>query len=103
MIHGPIRGQRRVGTTPALAGCETADRLLPPPNMRNAAPSRGDGAMLTAQDVPKPAGDARDTTMAGGQDELAIAVLIPCYNEEQAIATVVADFRAALPQAAIYV
>ena len=34
---------------------------------------------------------------------LRIAVLVPCYNEEQAIATVVADFRAALPQATIYV
>src|SRR5476649_1072713 len=32
-----------------------------------------------------------------------IAVLVPCYNEEAAIATVVADFRAALPGAAIYV
>jgi glycosyltransferase involved in cell wall biosynthesis len=34
---------------------------------------------------------------------LRIAVLIPCYNEEAAIGTVVRDFRAALPQAAIYV
>jgi glycosyltransferase involved in cell wall biosynthesis len=32
-----------------------------------------------------------------------IAVLIPCYNEEAAVGRVVADFRAALPQAAIYV
>lgn len=32
-----------------------------------------------------------------------IAVLVPCYNEEAAIAKVVADFRAALPQAKIYV
>ena len=32
-----------------------------------------------------------------------IAVIVPCYNEEAAIATVVRDFRAALPQAAIYV
>jgi hypothetical protein len=32
-----------------------------------------------------------------------IAVLIPCYNEEAAIATVVRDFRTALPDAAIYV
>ena len=32
-----------------------------------------------------------------------IAVLVPCYNEEAAIATVVKDFRAALPGAAIYV
>jgi glycosyltransferase involved in cell wall biosynthesis len=34
---------------------------------------------------------------------LAIAVLIPCYNEVVAIPKVVADFRAALPQATIYV
>jgi len=32
-----------------------------------------------------------------------IAVLVPCCNEEAAIATVVADFRAALPAADIYV
>lgn len=32
-----------------------------------------------------------------------VAVLIPCYNEEAAIATVVRGFRAALPAAAIYV
>ena len=32
-----------------------------------------------------------------------IAVLVPCYNEEAAIAKVVADFRAALPSATIYV
>ena len=32
-----------------------------------------------------------------------VAILVPCYNEERAIAKVVADFRAALPEAAIYV
>jgi glycosyltransferase involved in cell wall biosynthesis len=32
-----------------------------------------------------------------------IAVLIPCYNEEAAIATVVGDFRNAVPEADIYV
>jgi glycosyltransferase involved in cell wall biosynthesis len=32
-----------------------------------------------------------------------IAVLLPCYNEEAAIAATVAGFRAALPDAAIYV
>lgn len=32
-----------------------------------------------------------------------IAVLIPCYNEEATIGKVVADFRAALPAAALYV
>ena len=32
-----------------------------------------------------------------------VAVLVPCFNEETAIATVVADFRAALPEATVYV
>jgi glycosyltransferase involved in cell wall biosynthesis len=32
-----------------------------------------------------------------------LAVLVPCFNEEVAIAKVVADFRSALPEAAIYV
>src|ERR1700687_5720548 len=32
-----------------------------------------------------------------------IAVLVPCYNEEAAIGKVVADFRAALPGAVVYV
>jgi glycosyltransferase involved in cell wall biosynthesis len=32
-----------------------------------------------------------------------LAVLVPCFNEEAAIAKVVADFRAALPEATIYV
>jgi glycosyltransferase involved in cell wall biosynthesis len=36
-------------------------------------------------------------------DDLSVAVLIPCYNEAAAIAKVVADFRAALPRARIYV
>jgi glycosyltransferase involved in cell wall biosynthesis len=32
-----------------------------------------------------------------------VAVLVPCFNEEATIAKVVADFRAALPEAAVYV
>jgi glycosyltransferase involved in cell wall biosynthesis len=32
-----------------------------------------------------------------------VAVLVPCFNEEATIAKVAADFRAALPEAAIYV
>jgi glycosyltransferase involved in cell wall biosynthesis len=32
-----------------------------------------------------------------------VAVLVPCYNEEAAIAQVVTDFRAALPEATVYV
>lgn len=34
---------------------------------------------------------------------LRVAVLVPCYNEDAAVGTVVRDFRAALPGAAIYV
>ena len=32
-----------------------------------------------------------------------VAVLVPCFNEEATIGKVVADFRAALPEATIYV
>jgi glycosyltransferase involved in cell wall biosynthesis len=34
---------------------------------------------------------------------LTVAVLVPCYNESAAIAKVVEDFRAALPDATVYV
>jgi glycosyltransferase involved in cell wall biosynthesis len=40
--------------------------------------------------------------MTAGQD-LRVAVLLPCYNEEAAIGRTVAGFRAALPEAVIYV
>src|SRR5262249_17284902 len=40
---------------------------------------------------------------AGTVGRSRIAVLVPCYNEEAAIGKVVADFRAALPEAGIYV
>jgi Glycosyl transferase family 2 len=46
-------------------------------------------------------------TITAGDEEVRssaqVAVLIPCFNEQAAIGKVVADFRAALPQAAIYV
>ncbi|MGB6433578.1 MAG: glycosyltransferase, partial [Bradyrhizobium sp.] len=32
-----------------------------------------------------------------------IAVLVPCFNEEAAVATVIADFRKALPSAEVFV
>ncbi|MBR3515584.1 MAG: glycosyltransferase, partial [Lachnospiraceae bacterium] len=32
-----------------------------------------------------------------------IAVLVPCYNEEQTVAKVVKDAKAALPEAVVYV
>jgi glycosyltransferase involved in cell wall biosynthesis len=37
------------------------------------------------------------------KSDLRIAVLVPCYNEALSIAAVVRDFRAALPQARVYV
>src|SRR5215203_5668393 len=36
-------------------------------------------------------------------DSLRIAVVLPCYNEQAAIAQTIAGFRAALPAATIYV
>ncbi len=36
-------------------------------------------------------------------DAVKVAVLVPCYNEEVAVAKVVRDFRAALPDATIFV
>jgi glycosyltransferase involved in cell wall biosynthesis len=39
----------------------------------------------------------------GPVDGLAVAVLVPCFNEATAVATVIKDFRAVLPQATIYV
>lgn len=41
--------------------------------------------------------------VAGQYVQPRLAVLIPCYNEESTIATVVGDFRLALPTATIYV
>jgi glycosyltransferase involved in cell wall biosynthesis len=38
-----------------------------------------------------------------GESQIRIAVLLPCYNEEAAIARTVAEFRAALPSATVYV
>jgi glycosyltransferase involved in cell wall biosynthesis len=48
---------------------------------------------------------AENTAMAdiSTPDDLTIAVLVPCYNEEATIAGVVNDFREALPSADIYV
>ena len=37
------------------------------------------------------------------KDNESVAVLVPCFNEEQTVAKVVADFRRALPGATVYV
>ncbi|HEX4407736.1 MAG TPA: glycosyltransferase family 2 protein [Xanthobacteraceae bacterium] len=47
--------------------------------------------------------DTSQPSQNAGLSGLDVAILVPCYNEEQAIAKVVADFRAALPAATVYV
>lgn len=42
-------------------------------------------------------------TFASGTEAPRIAVLVPCYNEEATVERVVREFRAALPEAVIYV
>lgn len=55
---------------------------------------------LVSGSVLREAGRALDQVMT---DAPVIAVLLPCYNEEAAIAQTVAGFRAALPDAIVYV
>ncbi len=55
---------------------------------------------LVAESVLREAGRALGAAMT---DQPVIAVLLPCYNEEAAIAQTVAGFQAALPGATIYV
>jgi len=45
----------------------------------------------------------RDAVMLSSPTSLSIAVLIPCYNEELAVAEVIAGFRASLPDATMLV
>lgn len=58
-------------------------------------------------DRPVAAADAADQGTLSSVQEVGpgptVAVLIPCYNEEAAIGSVVRDFRAALPDAQVYV
>lgn len=53
--------------------------------------------MLKAEEI------RTDPAVSERAAEERIAVLVPCFNEEAAIARVVADFRAALPHATVYV
>lgn len=57
-------------------------------------------AMLYTHPLPL---DAAPRLSSPGHGHWHIAVLIPCCNEEQAVAKVVADFRKQLPDASIYV
>jgi glycosyltransferase involved in cell wall biosynthesis len=49
------------------------------------------------------AGFAASTSAKGTLERPAVAILIPCYNEELTIGDVVRQFRAQLPNASIYV
>jgi glycosyltransferase involved in cell wall biosynthesis len=44
-----------------------------------------------------------EKTEAATVERHRIAVLVPCYNEEKSIGKVIADFRAALPHAPVYI
>ncbi len=81
-----VRPDNPDAATPALAPVENAGRQ-----------PFGD------VNVPDVIMDHRSQQRAGSKPWPQVAVLIPCYNEEVAITRVVAAFRAALPQATIYV
>src|SRR6188472_3070154 len=67
-----------------------------------ASRSAGRNASNSIRISPAPINGAR---WPENRDKTAVklAVLVPCYNEEAAISKVVEDFRAALPDAVIYV
>src|ERR1700709_2056683 len=67
-------------------------------DMKPAPKLRGDLAGM-AEALAQFAREHRQTETAQPR----IAVLVPCFNEEAAVATVVADFRKSLPSAEIYV
>src|ERR1051325_10802340 len=56
---------------------------------------------VAEMDVSRPEPTPAVAGTAGGAPR--IAVLVPCYNEDPTIAAVVREFRAALPQATVYV
>lgn len=60
---------------------------------------------LPHPDAPPALRDSAEVPSAVGPSlqRLEIAVLVPCYNEEAAIARVIGDFRTALPGAKVYV
>jgi glycosyltransferase involved in cell wall biosynthesis len=66
-------------------------------NARLAETSRGDASLGD-----KGLGD-KSLADTAAISQLDVAVLVPCYNEAHAIASVVGGFRAALPRATVYV
>ena len=62
-----------------------------------------DSGLLSETSVKATISESQSSDNAAVRSRPAIAVLIPCYNEESTISKVVADFRAALPTATVYV
>jgi glycosyltransferase involved in cell wall biosynthesis len=71
----------------------TARDLKPAPELRGDLAGMAEALAQFAREQQPQADTARPR----------VAVLVPCFNEEAAVATVVADFRNALPSAEIYV
>jgi glycosyltransferase involved in cell wall biosynthesis len=69
------------------------------PNPRRPSKSRGDLAGMAEALAQL----AQTEFPQAGTAQPRVAVLVPCFNEEAAVATVVADFRKALPSAKIFV
>jgi glycosyltransferase involved in cell wall biosynthesis len=69
------------------------------PNPRRPAKLRGDLAGMAEALAQL----AQTELPQAGTAQPRVAVLVPCFNEEAAVATVVADFRKALPSAKIFV
>jgi glycosyltransferase involved in cell wall biosynthesis len=53
--------------------------------------------------LPRKIIESKPVRAYGGTMTRSVAIVLPCYNEEAAIAQTVASFRAALPEATIYV
>jgi hypothetical protein len=80
--------------------------LTPQPLDRDAVPKEIAANAIAARTLQERALEDSaldDGATAAKLDRLRVAVLLPAFNEAVAIATVVAAFRAALPQARIYV
>ena len=57
--------------------------------------------MSDVEEPVNPTGIQCEPTLAGSRPR--VAVLVPCFNEEAAVAQVIKDFRMALPEASIFV
>jgi hypothetical protein len=92
MVKRPVRYGEAAGTLANMPVMTPGDAPVPP-------------APIISFDVAAERGNVKQPSPCGEHDvsRYDVAILVPCYNEERAIAKVVADFRAALPEATIYV